>query len=70
MPEHEKHGSLRLEAGGRQGVGRFHQADKVALVVDRAAAINIAVDDLAGERRAGPVRLCAHVDRDDVLMRH
>ena len=70
MPEHEKHRTFRLEARGRKGVCRLHQSDKVAFVVDRAAAIDIAVDDLAGERRPGPVRLCAHVDGDDVLVRH
>ena len=70
MPEHEKHGALRLEARGRKRVGRFHQADKVALVVDCAAAIDIAVNYLASEGRASPVGFGAHVDGHDILMGH
>ena len=62
--------ALRLETVFGQRIERFHQRDQRALVVHRAAAIDVAIDDLASERRAGPVAFGPDVHRHHILVRH
>ena len=69
-PRHDDQRALGNEAGLDKRLERFEKCDQRALVIDRAAAPNRAVGELAAEGRVVPARLTAGRHRYDVLVGH
>ena len=70
VAHHEIDRLLGLEAAADQQLDGFHLREQVALVVERAAAPDEAVLDLAAEGVDRPGLLGARRDRHHVLVRH
>ena len=70
MAQHQKNRALRLEPIARQRIQRLEEANHGALIVNRAAPINISVLDRAREGVSVPVLFGADIDRHDILVRH
>lgn len=66
--EGEPHVARGSSTVGEQRLERSDGGDELALVVERPAAPELPVDDLAGQGRVGPALLVA--ERDDVEVRH
>jgi len=70
LSEGEHDGALRRKAGSRKPLRGVQQGDKAAFVVDRAAAPDEAVGNVAGEWIVRPISGCSGHDRHNVHMRH
>ncbi|MCY1522121.1 hypothetical protein D9M68_569660 [compost metagenome] len=70
VAHHQVNGLLRLEAGADEKLDGFHLREKIALVVERAAAPDETVLDLAGEGVDRPGFFSAGGDGHHVLVRH